>query len=435
MHLIAETVFAEGLSFDPWWWEAAPRREVAAPPLPGAADVAIVGSGYTGLSAALTLARAGRSVIVLESREIGHGASSRNGGAVGETLRHSYTALAGRLGREAAIAFYHGVREARAWVENLVITENIDCRFARVGRFVGAHRPADYGAMARDTEARRRDIGFDADMVPRSEMHRVIGSDAYHGGRLIHSDANLHPALFHQGLLERVLAAGATVVPHTPVVAVRRDGSRFRVATGGPALSAGAVIMATNGYTGRASPWLRRRLVPIQSQIIATEPLPRDTVERLVPGRRQLGDTRRLHNYYRTSPDGARILFGGRAGAGELRDRRRSATQLHRQMIGIFPDLERARITHAWAGFIAYTFDALPHMVEHDGVHYCAGYCGSGVAMAPYLGHKTALKVLGSRGAATPFDHAYRRMPGYTGTPWFLPAAVWALSVRDRLRV
>jgi len=425
----------DNASSDPYWWEAAPRRDYPVLPLPSRTDVAIIGSGYTGLSAALTLARAGRSVLVLEAREVGHGASTRNGGAVGETLRHSYTTLTKRLGRERALAYYTGVREARGYVEQLARSEGIDCHFKRVGRFVGAHRPADYTAMARDLEARKRDLGLDADMVPQTDVREAIGSSAYCGGRIIHSDANLHPALLHQGLLERALATGVSIAAQTPVTAVRREVDGFTVATIRGGVRADAVIVATNGYTGPESAWLQRRLIPIQSQIIATAPLPRETMQRLIPRSRQLGDTRRLHNYYRTSPDGDRILFGGRAGADELDDRHKSAEQLRQQMIGIFPELAQVKITHAWAGYIAYTFDALPHMVEHDGIHYSAGYCGSGVAMAPYLGHKTALKILGSPEAATPFDCDYRAMPGYTGAPWFLPAAVWMLGVRDRLRV
>ena len=426
---------APAVSVQPYWWEAAPRPADAAPALPQKVDVAIVGSGYTGLSAALTLARAGRSVIVLEAREVGYGASTRNGGAVGETLRHSYSSLVDQLGRSRAAGLYSGVREARAFVEHLITREGIACSFTRVGRFVGAHRPGDYEAMARDLDARKRDIGLDADMVPQGEMQKAIGSQAYFGGRIIHSDANLHPALFHQGLLERAKAAGALIAPQTPVAAVERTGRRFSVACGRGTLLADDVIIATNGYTDGVSRWLRRRLIPIQSQIIATAPLQRETIARLVPQGRQLGDTRKLHNYYRTSPDGTRILFGGRAGANELGDRRKSAELLRLQMIGIFPELAGIEITHAWAGFIAYTFDALPHMTAHEGIHYSAGYCGSGVAMAPYLGHKTALKILGSPQAVTAFDRSYRAMPGYTGTPWFMPAAVWMLGMRDRLRV
>jgi len=433
--LHANRIDSNSLSLDPYWWEAAPRRAYPVPQLPSRTDIAIVGSGYTGLSAALTLARAGRSVVVLEAHEIGYGASTRNGGAVGETLRHSYTTVVQTLGRERALALYAGVREARAYVEHLITTEGIDCHFTRVGRFIGAHRPADYEAMARDVEARKRDLGLDADMVAQTDTHNAIGSQAYFGGRIIHSDANLHPALFHHGLLERALGAGVVIAPQTPVAAVHRDGAQFSVLTSRGIIFAQRVIVATNGYTGDVSGWLRRRLIPIQSQIIATEPLPRETIERLIPKGRQLGDTRKLHNYYRTSPDGTRIVFGGRAGADELGDRLKSAAQLRRQMLCIFPELAPVKITHAWAGFIAYTFDALPHMTQHDGINYSAGYCGSGVAMAPYLGHQTALKILGSPQASNAFDCIYRTLPGYTGTPWFMPAAVWILGLRDRLRV
>lgn len=431
----SEAIYPSSLSTDPYWWEAAPRHDYPVPALPAKADVAIVGSGYTGLSAALTLARAGRSVVVFEAREIGYGASTRNGGAVGETLRHSYTTLIGRVGRDRAIALYRGVAEARAFVEQLIKSEGIECHFAKVGRFVGAHRREDYESMARDVEARKRDLSLDADMVPHADVHSAIGSETYFGGRIIRTDANLHPGLFHQGLLDKVIALGATLAPHTPVLSVERDGARFRVATSRGHVTAEHVIMATNGYTGPLSNWLRRRLIPIQSQIIATEALPVETIARLVPKARQLGDTRRLHNYYRTSPDGTRILFGGRAGAHELSDRAKSAEHLRRQMIGIFPELRHTKITHAWAGFIAYTFDALPHMATHEGVHYSAGYCGSGVAMAPYLGYKSALKIIGAADALTPFDRDYQTMIGYTGTPWFLPATVWVLGLRDKFRL
>jgi glycine/D-amino acid oxidase-like deaminating enzyme len=158
-------------------------------------------------------------------------------------------------------------------------------------------------------------------------------------------------------------------------------------------------------------------------------------MERLIPLHRQMGDTRRLHNYFRISPDGTRILFGGRAGAAELADRLRSGTYLRRQMLNVFPELASAKITHAWAGFIAYTFDSLPHIAVHNGVHYAAGYCGSGVAMAPYLGHKIALKLMGSPAAVTPFDCPYKTFAGYTGTPWIMPAVVWYNGLRDRWRL
>jgi glycine/D-amino acid oxidase-like deaminating enzyme len=427
--------FAPDVKTTPYWWETAPLTQLAEAPLPRAVDLAIVGSGYAGLSAAITAAESGMSTVVLESAAIGEGASTRNGGAVGETLRLSFSTMERKFGRDRAIAFYVAVREARSHLEQLIEAGAIACEYRRVGRFIGAHKPQDYEPLARDLEARRRAIGFDAEMVPKADMHRVIGSDAYHGGRLIHTDGNLHPAKLHAGLLRRASAAGAQIAAHTPVVGHARDGNGFRVATPRGEIASRHLVIATNGYTGALSPWLARRLIPIQSQIIATEPLQGATLARLIPAQRQIGDTRKLHNYYRVSPDGTRILFGGRAGASETRDRLRSASMLRAQMIDVFPELAGVRITHAWAGLIAYTFDALPHMASHDGVHYIGGCCGSGVAMQPYLGHKTALKVLGGKEADTPFDNVHPTMLGYAGSPWFMPPVILYLSWRDRLRV
>lgn len=431
----AQEMYSSDASLDPYWWDTAPLREIEPAHIGHELDVAIIGSGYTGLSAALTLARAGRSVTVFEAGRIGQGASTRNGGAVGGTLRISFATMLSRFGQQRAVALYTGVTEARGFIEQLIEREAIECHYARVGRFVGAHRPADYEAMARDLVARKRLVGFEAEMVPRAEMQHVIGTNVYHGGRLMHGDGNLHPALFHRGLLDRARAAGAVVASETPVLAVRRERERFELALEGRTVMAREVIVATNGYTGKLAPWLARRLIPIQSQIIATEPLPAHTIERLIPQRRQMGDTRRLHNYYRTSPDGTRILFGGRAGAGELDDRRVSGLHLRAQMIDIYPELAGVQVTHAWAGFIAYTFDALPHLTVEDGIHYAAGYCGSGVAMAPYLGHKIALRVLGSPEAKTPFCAPYKTFPGYRGKAWFMPAVTWYYGLRDRLRL
>ncbi|QPC44051.1 FAD-binding oxidoreductase [Kaustia mangrovi] len=427
-------VFSTAVSFEPYWWEAAPRPEPRTENLPANVDMAIVGSGFAGLSAALTAARHGLSVLVLEAEALGQGASTRNGGAVGDTLRISFSAMEARFGQDAAVNYYLGVREARQHLERLIAQHGIACHYRKAGRFIGAHKPADYEAMARDLERRRAAIGFEAEMVPAGEVRSAIGSDAFAGGRIIHTDGNLHPGLFHQGLADAAKAAGATIADRTRVTGFDRAGSGFAVATERGPVRADRLIVATNGYTGRLSAWLARRLIPIQSQIIATEPLGKDLAERLVPAGRQMGDTRKLHNYWRLSPDGTRLLFGGRAGASELRDRRRAALMLREQMLSIYPELRDVAITHAWAGFIAYTFDALPHMASHDGIHYVGGCCGSGVAMQPYLGHKAALKALGSPEAATPFDRIHPTFPGYGGNPWFMPAVIAYFGLRDRLK-
>ncbi len=405
--------------------------------LPATADVVVVGSGYAGLSAALALSRGGRDVWVVEKEVPGIGASSRNGGAIGASLRISFSAMIGRLGLDQALDFYRGARDARAHLKDLVARESIACHFAPVGRFIGAHRVKDYETLARDLELHKKHLGdANAEMVPRAEQHRCVGTDNYHGGRLVHGDGNLHPALLHLGLLQRVEQAGATVVGLKAVTGIARDDGQFVVEVGEHRIRARDVVVASNGYTGAESAWLQRRLLPIQSQIIATEPLPKDLVARLIPDARQLGDTCELHHYYRTSPDGERILFGGRAGQREVGNPRRSGAHLYRRLITLFPDLKGTGITHSWGGMIAYTFDHLPHMYQHEGIHYVAGFCGSGVAMANYLGHKTALKVLGRRDeAANPFDREHPTVPFYAGRPWFLGPIVWFKGLRDALKI
>jgi glycine/D-amino acid oxidase-like deaminating enzyme len=429
------SVYREGVKLEPFWWEDAPPAARPATDMPAKADVLIVGGGYSGLSAALTLSTAGRAVVVADAGTPGAGASSRNGGAVGETLRVSFATMLDRWGPEIAVGFYQEVKEARSYLEHLISSDAIECDYAKVGRFIGCHAPKFYVPLARDLELRRKLVGFEAEMIPRAEQHRVIGSDAYYGGRLILSDANLHPAKLHRGLLDRVLAAGATVIGQTRVTGIQHDGGAINVLAGEKRISAGTVIVCTNGYTGKEMGWLRRRLIPIQSQIIATEPLAPEVVQRLIPRRRQLGDTCNLHYYYRTSPDGRRILFGGRAGAHAIDDPRRSGRHLYKRLIALFPELTEIRITHSWAGFIAYTFDHLQHMRQHEGVHYVSGCCGSGVALQTWLGHKTALKILGRADARSMFDRPYPTRPLYTGKPWFLPAAVFYYGLRDRLGI
>ena len=413
----------EDIRFDPWWWEAAPPVSQGEAPLPATADVAIVGTGFTGLSAALTAARAGRSVAVLEAGEPGSGASTRNGGMVGSGHKAAYGQLSRRYGKQAALDFLGVGIAALEFTAGLIEREGIDCHFTRSGRFRVACRPAHYETMARETDLLSREIGLEAEMVPRAEQGREVATDAYHGGCLYPRHGSLHPALFHRGLLERAEGAGARVFARTPVTGMRRDGKRLALRTPRGTLTANDVIIATNGYTGGLTPGLRRRVIPIPSFIIATEELPPERIRALIPGGRMIVETRAAHCYYRASPDGRRLLFGGRAALHPI-DLRLGAKRLHGLMSALFPQMAGAAVTHSWTGFVAYTRDRLPHLGTLDGVHYAMGYSGSGVAMAPYLGHKTALKALGSDAGRTPLDDArFAAFPLYSGRPWFLPLA------------
>ena len=184
------------------------------------------------------------------------------------------------------------------------------------------------------------------------------------------------------------------------------------------------VIVATNGYSGKLVPWLARRVIPIGSYIIVTEDLPEQLVDDLFPTDRVVGDTCKVIYYYRATPDRRRVSFGGRVSAGEI-DPHISTPRLYQAMCRIFPELREYRVSHAWNGMVAYSFDELPHIGIHDGVHYALGYCGSGVSMAGYLGIRLVQKVLGLSEGRTAFDDLrHPTRPFYTGKPWFLPAAV-----------
>jgi glycine/D-amino acid oxidase-like deaminating enzyme len=427
-----DPLFAPDYKDEPYWWQGTPRPQLPAADLPARADVVVVGSGYTGLSAALQTARGGRHTLVIDAEDAGWGCSSRNGGQVSTSIKPSHDELSGLYGPERAFRILKEGHDALTWLGDFIAGEGIDCQFERVGRFHAAHNPAQYELLAKKLSHQPKGLEVTAHMVPRGEQHSELGTDAYHGGTVYEQHAALDPARYHQGMLERVLAAGTTVIPRCPATTIERDGGGFRVVTPRGAVSARNVVIATNGYTGPATPWFRRRVIPIGSYIIATEPLQPTLMARLMPRARVVSDTRKLVYYYRPSPDRTRILFGGRVAYKET-DPRVSAPRLHAEMCRIFPELQTTRISHSWVGFVAYTFDTMPHVGCQDGLHYAMGYCGSGVSLASYFGMRLGQQVLGLKEGATALDGlTFQTRPLYYGDPWFLAASILYYRWRDR---
>jgi len=408
----------------PYWHD-----QIGAPPplaadLPAKVDVLIVGSGYTGLSAALVTARAGRSTLVVDAEDPGFGCSTRNGGQISTSVKPSLEKLTEKFGAGRAQGIRAEGANALKWIGDFVAAEELDCDFRRVGRFHAAHTPQHYETLVRDAEKMRRQEGIESFAVPRSEQRTQLGTDTYFGGVVFSAHCSLHPGKFHRELLRLALDAGALVVGHCRVTNIARQGSGFRVETAKGSVEARDVIVATNGYTTALTPWLQRRVIPIGSYIIATEELPENTIDTLFPGDRIASDTCKVVYYYRASPDRRRVLFGGRVSASET-TALAGATRLRQDMCRIFPELESVALSHAWSGTVAYSFDELAHTGVHDGVHYAMGYCGSGVSMAPYLGMRAGQKVLGLPEGVTAFDGLpFPTRPLYRGKPWFLPAAV-----------
>lgn len=428
-------IAASEMKLQPYWWEAAPRPAVTKVDLPSSVDVAIIGAGYTGLSAGLTLTRAGKSVLIIEAGAPGSGASARNGGMVSDRVKIPFSRLLRTEGAERAVAIYREAKSAFDWFAHFIKDEAIDCKLAITGRFHGAHTRQDYDHAGHELDLMKKHLGTRGEVISRADQSRVIGTDTYFGGVLLPDFGGLHPGLYCNGLIDRFLAAGGTIAADTRALSIEPRNGAFQVATDRGHVAARHVIMATNGYTDRADGWLRRRLIPIPSQLISTEPLDPAVLGRLIPNGRMVTDTCKLPHYYRPSPDGTRLLFGGRAGALSS-DPRESGAHLYRDMIRFFPDLARVSVTHSWSGFTGWTFDVLPHIGSHDGIHYAAGYCGTGVVMATHLGRKLALKVLGSPEGATAFDErAFSTRPLYYGRPWFLPVVLTYYGLRDRMRI
>ena len=400
--------------------------------LPRSTDVLVIGSGYTGLGAALQTARAGRSTLVLDAGQAAGGCSSRNGGQVSQSIKPDFHWLARRAGNQTARGIYREGIQALDYLEQFILEEGFDCDWERCGRFIGAHNAYQYRQLCKQAE-RGSELRLPMHIVPPERTRTEIGSDFYHGGAVNPDYASLDPGKYAAALLQKVCDSGARLRDHCEVLGIEKRKRGFSVQTTHGSLQARDVIVATNGYTGKLFPQLQSRVIPIGSYMIATEPLPGEVMDTLLPTRRMLVDTRRLVVYYRSCPQRQRILFGGRVALAET-DPVRSAPWLHGEMCRIFPELQQARVSHAWMGFVGFTFDKLPHIGRIDGVHYAMGYYGSGVSLSSYFGMKIGRQVLGQADGKTPLANIeFPTRPYYSGHPWFLAPTVFYYRMRDRL--
>ena len=405
----------------PYWWDGIRPILIPRAPPPRNADVLVVGSGYTGLSAALTLLRHGRSVAVIESGRVAEGASSRNGGMFGDLLKPSVGELTARFGTQMAGKLLCETRDALICFDTVLAEYGIRCDFQRAGRITGALSEGQLAGLLRESDALRRVTGIEYDAVAKSDLASELGTDVYVGARLYRHHGGLHPAKYVAELARCVLAAGGVICESTTFLGLERTSEAFLIKTSAGKTRARDLIVATNGYTGAASASLRRRLIPVTSYIIATDELPADLMAKVMPRGRVVTDTNRLLVYYRPSPDRKRILFGGRPAYTEISPEQ-SAKRLASYLHTLFPALANVALSHSWFGMIAYTFDRLPHVGTVDGFHYAGGYCGSGVVMATWLGNKVAHRVLGGAEGNTAFaEIAHPTHPLYHGRPWFLP--------------
>lgn len=422
----------------PFWHTNVETIETKTEPLIKTVDIAIVGAGFTGLTTALHLLRAGKSVAIFDAMKIGQGASGKNGGMVGPSLHKlGLQGLTNTYGREKALNILQEGMTAIEYFQKFIKEETIDCDLKMTGRFRGVTDKKALEGVMRDSEELLTLKGFKYDIVKEENVQDEIGSTLYKGGVVYHQDGGLHPFKLQISLLKKVLELGGKVYEETKVGNIIKTPNGFNIDTEKGQLISDQVVIASNAYTkrfgGSHTSWFYKRLLPITSAMIATEELPKETIDRMFPKKRMHGGNHRLVQYYRASPDHKRVLFGARGS--DPHDRSLvNGKNLKIHLCNIFPELEKTTIDYSWCGKVAYTFDHTPHLGIQDGLYYAIGYCGSGVTRSIYLARQLSRKMLGLDDHQTAFDDlGFKSKPFYTGTPWFMPAVLKWHSFLDRV--
>jgi glycine/D-amino acid oxidase-like deaminating enzyme len=401
-------------------------------PLPDTADVVVIGGGYTGINAARELARRGTAVTLLEAHTLGWGASTRNGGIVHAGYKLGPTALLKKYGPDTGAALYRETLESYELVKRLIGDEAIDCDFREHGHLELAYG-ASHMAYLEETRKSLASVGVEAELIPRERIRDEIGSDAYPGALAVPDSALVHPGRYYAGLAAAADRAGADLHEGVRATAIRKQADgRFVVETDRGAVLARDVFVATNGYTDGVAPSLRRRIMPIKSYIIASEPLPEELAREISPHGRSFFDTKNYLYYWHVSTD-RRMVFGGRASMMPTTIDK-TASILHKGLLEVHPQLAPYRIEYAWGGNVGFTFDRMPHMGRtKDGVMYAVGCCGTGVALMTYLGTKAGEWMAGGDAPALS-RLSFPLVPApYEGRPWFLPVAGEWFRLQDRL--
>ena len=421
-----------------YWLTTVQMPTPPARPLPASCDVAVIGAGFTGLSAALGLAKRGAKVVVLESETIGWGASSRNGGMVLSGLKLGVNKLISMYGRELTRRMYAASLDTIRAVEQIIREENIDCDFARTGHLEVACKQTHFDDYARQVEVIAREFNHQLRVVQRNELSSEIGSNIYYGGMVDELSVGLKPARYVAGLANAAMRSGAQIAEQAKLQGIDRSANNgapgFRLTTSRGNLWARDVLIGTSGYTGAATPALQKKIIPIGSFIITTEVLPDALARELSPRNRQIYDSKNYLYYYRLTPDN-RMLFGGRAAFFPETSQtvRKSAEILRLGMIEVYPQLRDTKVDYVWGGTLDFCFDIMPHAGEIDGIHFAVGYAGHGVAMATWQGQKMAEWITEGK-TDNPFTEI--PFPGaplglYNGRPWFLPFAGAYYKVLD----
>ncbi len=417
-----------------YWMEPHPTtKNYSNKPLPQKTDVLVIGSGYTGVVTALQLKKSNVDVTLIDKGRIGSEASSKNGGMALTGLCVGLHKVKKKFGKEKMVQFFQESLESINCVERLVAEGNIDCHFVRNGFLEAAFKPAHYDGLKEEHEFLAEHLNHTTLLVPPEKMREEIGSDLYHGALVEPASAGVHPAKYTAGVIRMADETGVDIHEYVEAQKIYGTAGKFKVTTSRGPILAERVVVGTNGYTSNLTPWQMRRVVPVESLMIATEELPPEVAKPLVPNNRMVFDTKRFLYYFRLSPDGKRMLFGGRPKQ-FWKPTIDKARDMRKDMLRVYPQLEKYAIEYTWFGKVCFTVDRFPIIGERDGIYYAMGYCGHGVAMATYFGFKLSDMILG-KGLDTAFaDKKFIPIPFYWGKPWFLPIAHNYFKFMDKIK-
>jgi glycine/D-amino acid oxidase-like deaminating enzyme len=424
------------MRFVSYWHDTAPIFGAAAPgPVESHYDVAVIGGGFTGLSAARQLAKAGAKVAVLEAERVGSGGSGRNGGHLNNGLAHSYLAAKAQLGKERAIAIYQAYDDAVDTIEALVAEEGIDCDFRRSGKLKLASKPKHLDTLARNFDALHAEVDKDTAMLSAGDLKSEVGSP-FHGAMLSKKSAMMHMGRYAAGLAEAVVRHGGAIFENAAVTAHRQTNGGHTVTTARGTLTADNVLIATGAYTTPNFGYFRRRIVTVGSFIIATRPLTAAEIAETMPGNRNCVTSMHIGNYFRLSPDN-RLLFGGRARFSAVSDHTsdaKSGAILRSALAAMFPQLGNVEIDYCWGGLLDMTQDRYPRAGYQDGVWYAMGLSGHGAQLSTQLGIMMADAILGREDRNPMKGLAWPSVPGHFGKPWFLPLVGLYYKALDKIQ-
>jgi glycine/D-amino acid oxidase-like deaminating enzyme len=410
----------------------------AAPPAPPAVpltgrphvDVAVIGAGFTGLSAALHLAESGVSVAVLEAREVGWGASGRAFGQVVPYLKIGHRAILRHYGPERGARMIDAIAAGPDLVFELIMQHGIECWAVRTGLLFAAHAPSGRRDLERRT-AYWRDRGAPVEFLEDEDCAEAVGSSLYEAASLDLRGGNLNPFAYARGLARAAATAGATIHTRTPARGIARQIVNWSVDAGTAGLTADTVLLATNAYTDDLWPGLRESIVPVRGHGFVTAPLSDNVRQSILPGRQSLTDTRRLFSGVRMLPDGRLhgSAFGPIGGPEAAADFRRVDGRVRR----LYPQLGAVRWDEAWTGWVAMTTDHVPRVHElAPGLFAGLGYNGRGIAAATLMGRELAARARGAGDDTLVFPLVpMRPQPWYRAAPFLVGALARWYRVRD----